>query len=96
MTKITTRGVEQRASVCTMIEFNSTVIDRVIGSVLAANAVDRQLYVRLLVDVSQKGEAQGGSDWGSPREITGILGTDAKSLFDHQQNRVPNRNEHQP
>ena len=46
MTK--TRSVEKGASVCTIIDFNGTVIHKVMGSTLAAesaalaNAVDRR------------------------------------------------------
>ena len=49
---ITTRGVEKEASVCTMVEFNSTVIHRLTGSTLAAESapVDKRIYVRLLVE----------------------------------------------
>ena len=60
---IATRGVEKGA-ICTMVEFNSAVLHRAIGSTLAAesaalaNAVYRQLYGRLRVEALLKGEPQ--------------------------------------
>ena len=91
LTRITTCGVEKGASICTTIEFNSTVIHRVTGSELAAeqavltNSVDRQLYVRPWVDALLIREPQGGSDWRSRLEVLGIMVTGANSPSDHLQ-----------
>ena len=66
---MTTRGVEKRASVCTMSEFHSTLIHRMIGSTLAAEtstwakAVDRLLCLLFLLEALLTGEPQCGSDW---------------------------------
>ena len=55
MAMMTTRGVEKRASICTMIGFESTVNRTVIGTTMAAesaslaNAGDRLLDVKLPV-----------------------------------------------
>ena len=55
-----THSIEKGASICTMVEHNSTVTRRVMGSTLAAesaalaNAVGRQLYVKLLVEALLK------------------------------------------
>ena len=53
ITTITTHGVENESAVCTMVEFNSTVVHRVIGSTLAAESAalatarGRQFFLRL-------------------------------------------------
>ena len=83
---MTTRSVDKGASIFSMIEFNSTVIHRVIKKyVYGTHAVYRQLYLRLLVEALLTGEPQGGSVWRSRLEVLGIMVTDATSPFDHLQ-----------
>ena len=57
---ITMHGIE--------VEFNSAVIDRVIGRTLVVESaltltLDRQLHLRLWVESIPHGEPQGRADW---------------------------------
>ena len=72
ITTITACGVENEQTVFTMVEFNRTVIHRVIGSMQAAEsavlatALDRLLF---LLELILCGEPQGGTDWRSRLRI---------------------------
>ncbi len=46
-------------------------------------ALDRQLYLRLLIQSLQRGEPEYTPEWRHQLLIPGILVTDAKSLYDH-------------
>jgi len=89
MTFLTTGPVEQEETVCNIAEFQSSTIHRVVKSTLAAEAasmstaLDRQLYLRLLLEAILDGEPACGPDWRHRLKIPGILITDARSLYDH-------------
>ena len=88
---LTDRRVFEGPTQCNLVEFQSNTISRVVGSTMAAEsasmsvALDRQLYLRLMVESILEGEPKliGGSDWRASLKIPGVLVTDAKSLFDH-------------
>ena len=77
------------SSTCNLVEFQSTTISRVVRSTMAAEsaslsqAVDRQLYLRLLVETILHGEPDLTQDWRMKLKIPGIIVTDAKSMYDH-------------
>jgi len=89
MTFLTTGPVEQEETVCNIAEFQSSTIHRVVKSTLAAEAasmstaLDRQLYLRLLLEAILYGEPACGPDWRHRLKIPGILIADARSLYDH-------------
>jgi hypothetical protein len=72
-----------------LVEYQSTTISRVVKSTLASEsaslstALDRQLYLRLLVQSLLEGEPIYAPDWRHKLTVPGILVTDAKSLYDH-------------
>ena len=74
---------------CALVEFQSSVITRVVGSTMAAEsaalsvALDRQLYLRLLIESILHGTPNLRDDWRLHLRIPGTLVTDAKSLYDH-------------
>ena len=77
-------------TICSLVEFQSGTISRVVKSTMAAEsaslsmAIDRQLYLRLLVESILDGEPETFShDWRAKLRIPGLCVTDAKSLFDH-------------
>ena len=83
------KGITHGAATCNIVEFQSTTIARVARSTMAAEsaslsqAVDRQLYLRLLVECILHGEPNMQMDWRMRLKIPGVIVTDAKSLFDH-------------
>ena len=74
---------------CNLVEYQSTRINRVVKSTMAAEsaslstALDRQLYLRLLVETYLYGETEANDEWRYKLRVPGILVTDARSLFDH-------------
>ena len=82
-------SIEKESSTCSMVEFGSSVIHRVVKSTLAAEAaalstaLDRQLYLRLVLESMLYGEPVCGPDWRHKLKVPGILITDARSLYDH-------------
>ena len=46
-------------------------------------ALDRQLYLRLLIEAVLYGEPELGPNWRHELKVPGILVTDARSLYDH-------------
>ena len=72
-----------------LVEYQNTTISRVVKSTLASEsaslstALDRQLYLRLLVQSLLEGEPIYAPDWRHKLTVPGILVTDAKSLYDH-------------
>ena len=72
-----------------LVEFQSTTISRVVKSTLASEsaslstALDRQLYLRLLVKSLLHGEPLFDPEWRHKMVVPGILITDAKLLYDH-------------
>ena len=89
MNLLTSSEVHEQKSVANLVEFHSGTIPRVVGSTMAAEsaalstAIDRHLYVRLLIEALLMGEPEYGTDWRKKLKIPGTLVTDAKSLFDH-------------
>ena len=86
---VTGKEICEGPSLCTMAEFQSATISRVVKSTMAAEsaalstAVDRQLYLRLLLECLIWGEPNLTVDWRNKLKIPGILVTDARSLYDH-------------
>ncbi len=74
---------------CSIAEFQSGTIQRVVKSTMAAEsaslsiAVDRHLFMRVLLESILYGEPSYGGDWRLKLKIPGIAVTDARSLFDH-------------
>ena len=74
---------------CNIVEYLSTRISRVVKSTMAAEsaslstALDRQVYLRLLVEAYIHGEPPMSDDWKYNLKVPGILVTDARSLYDH-------------
>ena len=89
MNLITSKCINKHECLCNVVEFQSSTIHRVVKSTLAAEAaalstaIDRQLYLRLLLESLLYGEPECGPDWRHKLEIPGVLVTDAKSLYDH-------------
>ena len=48
-----------------------------------AQAVDRQLYLRLLIERLLHGGPDRSADWRMHLKVPGIIVTDAKSMYDH-------------
>jgi hypothetical protein len=86
---LTTSEVLQEEVPCALVEFQSSTISRVVKSTLASEsaslsiALDRQLYLRLLVQSLLHGEPEYSPEWRHKLTTPGILITDAKSLYDH-------------
>ena len=86
---MTTGDIAREEVPCALVEFQSSTISRVVKSTLASEAaslsaaLDRQLYLRLLIQSLQRGEPEYTPEWRHQLLIPGILVTDAKSLYDH-------------
>jgi hypothetical protein len=86
---ITENKILEEPTLCDIVEFQSTRISRVVKSTMAAEsaglslALDRQLYLRLLLEAILLGEPNMGPNWRHELKIPGILVTDARSLHDH-------------
>ena len=86
---IADKRITNEAQICNIAEFQSTTIARVVRSTMAAesaslsHALDRQLYLRLLVECIVYREPDMKADWRMYLKIPGIIVTDAKSLYDH-------------
>jgi hypothetical protein len=86
---ITTKDISQQPALCNIVEYSSTRISRVVKSTMAAEsaslslALDRQLYLRLLIEAVLYGEPELGPNWRHELKVPGILVTDARSLYDH-------------
>ena len=89
MSLMTEICIQTGPEICDVVEFQSSTITRVVGSTMAAEsaamsvALDRQLYLRLLIESVLFGEPDLQGDWRLNLRIPGALVTDAKSLFDH-------------
>jgi hypothetical protein len=89
MSFLTDWSVMQVEAPCALVEFQSVTISRVVKSTLAAEsmslstALDRQLYLRLLVQSLLHGEPVYDPEWRHKLKVPGVLITDAKSLYDH-------------
>ena len=89
MSFLTIGDIAKEEVPCALVEFQSSTISRVISSTLASEsaslstALDRQLYLRLLVQSLQCGEPVYTPEWRHKLAIPGIWVTDAKSLYDH-------------
>eukprot|EP00959_Pyramimonas_sp_CCMP1952_P305325 6389656-Pyramimonas_sp.AAC.1 len=81
--------VLKELAVCCLVEFQSSTITRVVGSTMAAEsaamsvALDRQLYLRLLIEAVLYGELPLQGGWRLVLKVPEALVTDAKSLYDH-------------
>jgi hypothetical protein len=86
---ITENKILDEPTLCDIVEFQSTRISRVVKSTMAAEsaglslALDRQLYLRLMLEAILYGEPPMGPNWRHELKIPGILVTDARSLHDH-------------
>ena len=79
-----------------LVEYESSTIRRVVRSIMAAESaalsksLDRQLYLRLMVDTLLYGQPElQDKDWRTEWRILGIFVTDAKSFYDNLQNGGP-------
>ena len=86
---VTEEKILREPTLCDIVEFISTKISRVVKSTMAAEsaalslALDRQLYLRLMLEAVLHGEPSMGPMWRHELKIPGILVTDARSLHDH-------------
>ena len=101
----TTDAVSLTEVLCTIIEFESKTISRVVRSTMAAEsaslstALDRHLFLRLLFETLLYGQPDLVRNWRMHLKIPGVLVTDAKSLYcllytspsprDRQKSRMP-------
>ena len=90
MNIITESTVNEQSTIGNLVEFQSSTIQRVVRSTLAAEsaslstALDRGLYCRLLLECFLYGEpAEYAPDWRHKLKVPGVTVTDAKSLHDH-------------
>ena len=88
---LTTKDVASGPQDAALIDFTTSKSSRVVRSSMAAEscslslAVDRHLFIRLLLDMMVRGKYEVGSEWRSQMKTQGSIVTDAKSLFDHLQ-----------
>ena len=86
---MTTESIKRGAADCNVTEFQSSTIPRVVRSTMAAEsaspstALDRHLYLRLLMECLIYGEPNLEENWRHKLRIPGTLITDSKSLYDH-------------
>ena len=86
---LSTEGVKEGPQKASVIDFATSKSTRVVRSSMAAEscslslAVDRHLYIRLLVDMLCRGVYPISSEWRKEMKIEGGIVTDAKSLYDH-------------
>lgn len=86
---LSTEGVKEGPQKAAVIDFATSKSTRVVRSSMAAEscslslAVDRHLYIRLLVDMLCRGVYPISSEWRKEMKIEGGIVTDAKSLYDH-------------
>ena len=89
ITYVTDESIKTMPTLCSIVEFQSCKIDRVVKSTMAAEsaalskALDRQLYTRLLIEAILHGEPEYTRSWRHKLRVPGIVVTDAKSLYDH-------------
>ena len=89
VTIVTSGSIEAASVPATLVEFQSSTIHRVVRSTLAAEAaslstaLDRQLYVRLVLEALLHGEPETTPCWRNQLRVPGLMVVDAKSLFDH-------------
>ena len=85
----TIKGIAQGPETCNLTEFQTSTIPRIVRSTMAAEsailsiALDRHLYLRLLMECLMYGEPELASNWRHKLKIPGTLVTDSKSTFDH-------------
>ena len=85
----TTKGIAQGTEICKLTEFQTSTIPRIVRSTMAAEsailsiALDRHLYLRLLMECLMYGEPELASNWRHKLKIPGTLVTDSKSTYDH-------------
>ena len=86
---MTTIAIRQGEAGCNMTKFQTSTIPRVVRSTMAAEsailsiALDRHLYLRLLMECLIYGEPDLGEHWRHKLRIPGSLITNRKSLYDH-------------
>jgi hypothetical protein len=86
---LTTVKAKEEPTAAAVIDFYTTKCSRVVSSSMAAEscslsqAIDRHLYLRLLLDQLERGPYQITPDWRKEMQIEGVVITDAKSLYDH-------------
>ena len=88
---LTTVKVKEGPTEASVIDFTTTKSSRVVRSSLAAEscslsqAIDRHLYLRLLLDMLTRGYYPVTPNWRKEMNIEGVVITDAKSVHDHMQ-----------
>jgi hypothetical protein len=89
MSLLTDRRILEGRAPAALVEFQSARISRVVKSTMSAEsaslslALDRQLYLRLLVEAFIWGEPDTTGNWRHNLKLPGIMVTDARSLYDH-------------
>ena len=89
MNLITETSILTEMAPVNIVEFESSTIKRRVKSTMAAEsaalgvALDRHLFVRLLLESIIYGEPDYNSSWREKLKIPGIMVTDAASLYDH-------------
>ena len=89
MSLLTDRRILEGRAPAALVEFQSARISRVVKSTMSAEsaslslALDRQLYLRLLVEAFIWGEPGTTGNWRHNLKLPGIMVTDARSLYDH-------------
>ena len=84
-----TESIQRGAADCNVSAFQSSTIPRVVRSTMAeesaslSTALDRHLYLRLLMESLIYGEPNLEEYWRHTLGIPGTLVTDSKSLYDH-------------
>ena len=88
---LTTVKVKEGPTEASVIDFTTTKSSRVVRSSMAAEscslsqAIDRHLYLRLLLDMLTRGSYPVTPNWRKEMNIEGVVITDAKSVYDHMQ-----------
>ena len=86
---VATKGVTTGPRKASCVDFTTSKSTRVVRSSMAAEscslslAIDRHLYLRLLLDMLARGNFEVTPNWRKEMQIDGGVVTDAKSLFDH-------------
>ena len=86
---VATKGVTVGPRKAACVDFTTSKSTRVVRSSMAAEscslslAIDRHLYLRLLLDMLARGIFEVTPNWRKEMQIDGGVVTDAKSLFDH-------------
>lgn len=86
---VTDQTVLEKPTLASLVDIQSATISRITQSTMAAEsaslslAIDRHLYLRLLLECFLFGEPDYGISWRHKLRVKGVVVTDAKSLYDH-------------